>query len=68
MEKQKAEIEEQISASRRTFNAAINSYNDSVETFPNNIIASMMGFERKASFEIVETERANVNVENLFGN
>lgn len=62
------EVEEQISASRRAFNAAINNYNNAVEMFPTNIVAGMMGLRRRASFEIMETERANVNVSQLFGN
>ena len=62
------EIEEQISASRRAFNASINNYNNGVEMFPTNIIAGMMSLRRRASFEIAEVERANVDVDQLFGN
>lgn len=60
------EVESQISASRRAYNAAVTDYNNGVETFPANIIAGMMGFKRKQVFEIPETERANVNVKDLF--
>ncbi len=41
------ELEEQISAARRAYNAAATDYNNSVEMFPTNIIASMFGFARK---------------------
>jgi len=60
------EIEEQISASRRAFNAAVFDYNNAIEMFPSNIMAGMMNYKRKASFEIPEAERENVNVGQLF--
>ena len=60
------ETEEQISASRRAFNASVTDYNNAVEMFPSNIIAGMMNFKRRTLFEIPETERQNVDVKNLF--
>ncbi len=60
------EIESQISASRRAYNAAVTDYNNGVETFPKNILAGMMNYKRKEVFVIPEVERQNVNVGNLF--
>jgi LemA protein len=60
------EVEEQISASRRAYNAAVTDYNNGVEMFPTNIMAGMMNLKRKKVFEITETERQNVNVGDLF--
>lgn len=60
------EIEEQISAARRAYNASITDYNNAVEMFPTNIIAGMMNYKKKQVFEIPETERQNVNVKTLF--
>ncbi|GAO29275.1 LemA family protein [Geofilum rubicundum] len=60
------EVESQISASRRAYNAAVTDYNNGVETFPANLMAGMMGLQRKPVFEIPEAERANVNVKDLF--
>ncbi|MFT4523671.1 MAG: LemA protein [Bacteroidia bacterium] len=60
------EVEEQISASRRSYNAAVNSLNNGIETFPSNVVSGWMNLQRKASFEIPDTDRANVNVGNLF--
>jgi len=60
------EVESQISAARRSFNAAVTDYNNGVEMFPSNIMAGMMGYKRKHVFEITEAERQNVNVGNLF--
>jgi len=60
------EVEEQISASRRAYNAAVTDYNNGIEMFPTNIMAGMMKLRRKSVFEITETERQNVNVGELF--
>lgn len=61
------EIEEQISASRRAFNAAVTDYNNAIEMFPTNLMASLMSYKRRALFEIPEQERSNVDVGQLFG-
>lgn len=60
------EVESQISASRRTYNAVITDFNNAIETFPSSIIAGYMKLKRKEVFTIPETERQNVNVKNLF--
>lgn len=60
------EVEEQISAARRAYNAAVTDYNNGVEKFPTNILANLMNLKRKKVFEILERERKNVNVGNLF--
>lgn len=51
------EVEEQLSAARRAYNAAINSFNNSVEMFPSNLVAKMMGYSKKVLFEINKAER-----------
>jgi LemA protein len=51
------ELEEQISAARRAFNASVTDYNNAVEMFPTNIMASLFGFQRKALFEIPDLQR-----------
>ena len=60
------EVEEQISASRRAFNAAVTIYNNKVETFPSNILAAILGYKRRALFEIPDTERQYLNTQKLF--
>lgn len=62
------ETEEQISASRRYYNASIADYNDSIQTFPASIIARIYGFSAKKVFEIPETERKNINAADLLNN
>ena len=60
------EMEEQISAARRAYNATVTVYNNAVEMFPTNVVAGMMGYTRRRLFEITESERENPNVKNLF--
>ena len=60
------EIEEQISAARRAYNQAVTDYNNAIEMIPTNFMASAMHYSRKAVFEIVDSERKNVNVKELF--
>jgi len=60
------EVEEQISASRRAYNAMVTLYNNGVEMFPANILAGMMKMGLKNVFEIPETQRENINVGELF--
>ncbi len=60
------EVEEQIAAARRTYNAAVTDYNNAIEMFPTNLIASTMGLKRRAVFEAEETERATPSVAQLF--
>lgn len=60
------ETEEQISAARRAYNAAVTDFNNAVEMLPTNIMASMMGYKRRELFEAVEVERKNVDVGAIF--
>jgi LemA protein len=62
------EIEEQISAARRFYNSAVTDYNNAIEIFPNNLVASRMRYRLKTLFEATEADRRNVNVEGLFNN
>ena len=60
------EVEEQISAARRAYNQAVTDYNNAIEMVPTNFMASMMNYQRKEVFKIIESERKNVNVKELF--
>jgi LemA protein len=60
------EVESQISAARRTYNAVITDYNNGIQTFPQSILAGMMKMTRKEVFVIPEAERQNVDVKSLF--
>ncbi len=43
--------ENRINVARRDYNAAVQSYNLTVKTFPNNIFAGMFGFKEKAYYQ-----------------
>lgn len=57
------EIEEHIQLSRRYYNATVRDFNTKLEVFPNNVIAGMLGFQKRKFFEIEKAEeRENVKV------
>jgi len=60
------EVEEQIAAARRAFNASVMEYNNSVMRFPSNIVAGIFNFKQMDSFSIPEGERQNVDIKKLF--
>jgi len=55
------EVEEQLAASRRAFNAAVTLYNNSIEVFPSNMIASMMNYRRRTLFGIPAEKREEIS-------
>lgn len=57
------EIEEQISAARRAYNGAVMAINNSVESFPTNIIAAKFGFSRQGFFEGDDESRQPVKLD-----
>ncbi len=61
-----SDIESQISAARRTYNQVVTDFNNALEMFPTNIIASFLGYKRQEVFSIPEEERKNVNLKDLF--
>jgi LemA protein len=46
------EVEEQISAARRSYNMSVKHYNDSVRMFPTNLFAMALGFDERSYFEL----------------
>ena len=56
--------EDQIAAARRIYNGNVQSYNSSIQVFPNSIIAGMGGFTRREFFEIEDAgDREPVKVD-----
>ena len=51
------EVEEQLAAARRSFNAAVTEYNNAVQMFPGNLVARIFGFRLRRLFEVAEPER-----------
>ena len=56
------EIEEQISAARRAFNASVTDYNNAVQTFPSSLVASSMGLQTRAWFEAEDNAQQPISV------
>ena len=66
LQKSLNEVEEQISASRRAYNAAVTEYNLAIRIFPNNLFAGMFGHTESPLYEAAPEERATPNVGDLF--
>ena len=60
------EAEEQISAARRYYNSAVADYNNSIQTFPANLIMDPSKFAPKNVFEVEVSERQNISAKELF--
>ncbi len=54
------DIEDELAAARRTFNAAATEYNINIKVFPNNIFANLFNFTETSLFET--KDKANVEV------
>lgn len=51
------DIEDQISAARRTYNAHVTDYNIFIKIIPINILSFIMGYKKYSLFEIKEEEK-----------
>jgi LemA protein len=60
------EVEEQLAAARRSYNAAVTDYNNSVESFPSSLVAGMGGFRGKEVFAADAQKRGDVDMKALF--
>lgn len=56
------DIEEKLSASRRSYNANVYKFNTKLDQFPTNILGSMMGFKRAEMFKATEEKREDVDL------
>ena len=54
------EVEDHLQYARRYYNGSVRSYNNAVESFPSNIIASTFGFKRASFFEVEEVSERSV--------
>lgn len=60
------EIEEQLAAARRTFNASVTAYNTSVQMFPGSMLAGWFHFTERPLLEIDARERENPDIGKQF--
>jgi LemA protein len=60
------ETEEQISAARRAYNAAVTNYNNALEMFPSSLFAGLLRYNPETVYTAEEGEKANVDVGKMF--
>jgi len=60
------EVEEQLAAARRSYNAAVTDYNNAVQTFPSSIVAGSMNFGTRTMFVADVAKRGDVDIRGLF--
>lgn len=58
-----AGTENRIAVARKDYNEAVKNLNGQIRVFPSNIIANMLGIEKRQYFEVLEQEKQNVNVQ-----
>lgn len=59
-------VEEYLSASRRFYNTAVTQYNNTIQIFPNNLIAPRFGFLKHEVFESKIEERQSIDLNKEF--
>lgn len=60
------ELEDQIATARQAYNNSVTSYNNSVEMFPTNLVATMIDYKTKPLFEAAMPEKENIKAGELF--
>jgi LemA protein len=58
-----ADVEDDLEKARRYYNGTVRNYNTKVQSFPTNIIASVLNFETRPFFEAEDEARENVEVD-----
>ncbi len=57
-------IEDEIANSRKYYNATVRLFNNKIETFPNNILANILGYKSKSFFELAGVEeKENIKID-----
>ena len=62
LQNQLKDVEDKISYARQFYNDTVLMYNNKIEMFPSNLVASIFKFTKEAFFEADEKERENVKV------
>ncbi|MDD5145163.1 MAG: LemA family protein [Candidatus Pacebacteria bacterium] len=58
LQRELRDTEDKIQASRRFYNTNVRDMNISIESFPTNMLANLMGFKKRDFFEVQEGEKA----------
>lgn len=62
LQKELSDTENKIASARQFYNDTVLTYNNKVEMFPSNLIASMFKFKKEVFFEASKKEQENVEV------
>jgi len=63
LQKSLNDLESEIQMARRYYNGSVRDYNNTIQVFPNNLLAGPFGFGKRDYFEMAEAERAVPKVE-----
>lgn len=63
LQRELADTEDKIQASRRFYNGNVRDFNTKIQVFPNNIFAGMLGFAAREFFEAEDEAKGPVKVE-----
>jgi LemA protein len=58
LQQQLAEIEDQLQMARRYYNGTVRNLNISIQSFPNNLLAGLLGFREQPFFELDDRKEA----------
>lgn len=59
------DLEEKLSASRRTYNANVTSFNTKISSFPTNIFAGALGFKQETLLKIEASKKVDVDLKSI---
>jgi LemA protein len=62
LQKELSDTEDKVAYSRQFYNTTVMDYNVKIRVFPNNLLASNLGFKEKDFFAATEEERKSVKV------
>ena len=65
LQKNLSKMESQLQAARRVYNAEVNTYNNSIQTFPGNIMAGFFNFKEEEYFEAEAGARNNIEIKDI---
>jgi len=65
LQKSLSKMESQLQAARRIYNAEVNTYNNSIQKFPGNIVASLFNFKEEEYFEAEYNSRENIQIKDI---
>ncbi len=59
------DLEEKLSASRRTYNSNVVAFNTAIDSFPNLLFAGILGFKAQFLYEVPESKKEDVDMKQL---